>query len=130
MKRPAYFIAFLLALFTAQAAEKKIYRLLPVGDSITEGGITFSNYRFPLWEKLFEAGYLVEFVGSRSSDTRIGPLQHEGHSGKNAEFLAGAVENYFRTNSADIMLIHSGHTDGRRIKSRSWLRFIVTKLMR
>jgi lysophospholipase L1-like esterase len=36
-------------------------------------------------------------------------LRHEGHGGENAEFLADVVENYFCTNSADIMLIHSGH---------------------
>lgn len=100
----------LLATFSfCGAAEQKIYTILPVGDSITEGGGTFGNYRYPLWEKLFAAGYLVEFVGSRSSESRGGPLRHEGYGGKNAEFLAGAVENYFRTNSADIVLIHSGH---------------------
>ena len=101
--------AFLLAASISQAAEQKIYRILPVGDSITEGGKTFSNYRYPLWEKLHAAGYLVEFVGSRSSESRVGPLVHEGHGGKNAEFLAGAVGEYFRTNTADVVLIHAGH---------------------
>lgn len=101
---------FLLAsLAVAVASEQKIYRILPVGDSITEGGNTFSNYRYPLWEKLFSAGYLVEFVGSHSSGSRVGPLRHEGYGGKNAEFLAGAVENFFRTNSADIVVVHAGH---------------------
>ncbi len=93
----------------AYATDQKLYRILSVGDSITEGGKTFDNYRYPLWEKLFGAGYLVEFVGSHSSESRVGPLRHEGHGGKNAEFLVGAVENYLRTNSADIVLIHSGH---------------------
>jgi acetyl esterase/lipase len=97
------------SLVLAGAAEQKIYRILPVGDSITEGSGTFSNYRYPLWEKLFAAGYLIEFVGSRSSDTRVGPLRHEGYGEKNTEFLVGVVERYFHTNSADILLIHSGH---------------------
>jgi len=101
--------ALLLAASSSLAAEQKVYRILPVGDSITEGGKSFSNYRYPLWEKLHAAGYLVEFVGSRTSDSRVGPLLHEGHGGKNPEFLVGAVENYFLTNSADIVLIHSGH---------------------
>jgi lysophospholipase L1-like esterase len=94
---------------TASVAEQKIYRILPVGDSITEGGKNFSNYRYPLLEKLTAAGYRVEFTGSRTSASPAGPLHHEGHSGKNAEFLAGVLENYFRTNAADIVLIHSGH---------------------
>ena len=101
--------AFLLAASSSQAAEQKVYHILPVGDSITEGGKTFSDYRYPLWEKLHIAGYLVEFVGSRTSDSRVGPLLHEGHGGKNPEFLAGAVGEYFRTNTADIVLIHAGH---------------------
>lgn len=93
----------------AVGGEQQIHRLLAVGDSITEGGKTFSNYLYPLWEKLFAAGYLVEFVGSRSSESRIGPLRHEGYGGKNAEFLAVALQRNFRTNYADIVLIHAGH---------------------
>lgn len=93
----------------ASATEQKIYHILPVGDSITEGGGNFSNYRYPLLKKLTAAGYRVEFTGSRTSASPVGPLRHEGYGGKNAEFLAGVLENYFRTNSADIVLIHSGH---------------------
>ena len=99
----------LVLLVQVAGAGQPVYRILPVGDSITEGGGTFCNYRYPLWEKLFAAGYLVDFVGSRSSETRIGPLRHEGYGGKNAEFLARALEGTFRTNVADIVLIHSGH---------------------
>ena len=91
------------------AAESKVYRILPVGDSITEGGKTFSNYRYPLLEKLTAAGYRVEFTGSRTSASPAGPLRHEGHSGKNAEFLAAMLEKNFSMNVADIVLIHSGH---------------------
>ncbi len=101
---------FVVALLQSSfGAEQKIYRILPAGDSITEGGATFANYRYCLWGKLFEAGYLVDFVGSRASDSRVGPLRHEGYGGKNAEFLARTLENYFRTNSADMVLIHAGH---------------------
>jgi lysophospholipase L1-like esterase len=107
--RLAIIFAVILAGALAHAGEQKIYRILPVGDSITEGGGTFGNYRYPLWEKLSAAGYLVEFVGSRSSESRVGPLRHEGYGGKNAEFVSGAVERFFRTNSADVVLIHSGH---------------------
>lgn len=82
---------------------------MPVGDSITEGGKTFSCYRYPLCEKLAGAGYLVEFVGSRSSESPIGPLRHEGHGGKNAEFLARVLGDSLRTNVADVVLIHAGH---------------------
>ena len=106
---------FVLCLLTfttwaaAPATEQKIYRILPVGDSITEGSKSFSNYRYPLLQKLTATGYHVEFTGSRTSMSPAGPLRHEGYGGKNAEFLASVLENYFRTNTADIVLIHSGH---------------------
>ncbi|MCU0796277.1 MAG: alpha/beta hydrolase fold domain-containing protein [Akkermansiaceae bacterium] len=101
-------IAALFMSGTAMAATK-IPRIMAVGDSITEGGTTFENYRFPLWEKLFAAGYTVEFVGSKASKTRIGPLRHEGYSGKNAEFLAETLKKKFPAHPADILLIHAGH---------------------
>ena len=94
---------------TGQCAEQKVYRIMAVGDSITEGGGDISCYRYPLWEKLFSAGYLVEFVGSRESQSRIGPLPHEGFSGKNAEYVAKMLEKDFRSHPADIVLIHCGH---------------------
>ncbi|MEI6195407.1 MAG: hypothetical protein WCS42_13865, partial [Verrucomicrobiota bacterium] len=66
---------FSLSPFAGAGADaQRICRIMPVGDSITEGGATFSSYRYPLWERLFAAGYLVEFVGSRTSESRIGPL--------------------------------------------------------
>ena len=37
-----------------------------VGDSITEGGDYFICYLFPLWEKLFTAGYTFDFIGIAS----------------------------------------------------------------
>jgi lysophospholipase L1-like esterase len=87
----------------------KVVRIMPVGDSITEGGKTFSTYRYPLLKKLTDAGFKVEFVGSRQSDSPSGALRHEGYSGKNAEFLATIIGKSFRDHPADIVLLHSGH---------------------
>lgn len=99
----------ILALVCPLLAEQKVYRIMPVGDSITEGGSTFANWRLPLWEKLYTAGYLVEYVGSRSSRSRIGELKHEGYGGKNSGFLAATVPANFRQHPADIVLLHAGH---------------------
>jgi lysophospholipase L1-like esterase len=82
---------------------------MPVGDSITEGGKTFSTYRVPLLEKLRAAGYRVEYVGSRTRPSPLGPLQHEGYSGKNAEYLARVVGKSFHDHPADVVLLHAGH---------------------
>jgi lysophospholipase L1-like esterase len=103
------FVVF-LALTAAQALGKEpTYRIMPVGDSITEGGKAFSTYRVPLLEKLRAAGYSVEYVGSRTRQSPLGPLQHEGYSGKNAEYLAKVVGKSFHDHPADIVLIHAGH---------------------
>jgi acetyl esterase/lipase len=99
------FLSLLLPLHGGQ----KIYRIMPVGDSITEGGSSFSNWRYPLWEKLHTAGYLVKYVGSRNTPSRIGDLSHEGYGGKNSEFLATTVPANFRKHPADIVLLHAGH---------------------
>lgn len=98
----------LLSLTGAQGSQK-LYRIMPVGDSITEGGSTFSNWRYGLWEKLYSAGYLIEYVGSRKSPSRIGELNHEGYGGKNSGFLAATVPGNFKRNPADIVLLHAGH---------------------
>jgi len=83
--------------------------LLGLGDSITEGGDTFHSYLFPLWERLFAAGYHVDFIGPRSSKCRIGKINHCGFSGKNAEFLATQIDSIYRKYPADVVLLHSGH---------------------
>lgn len=84
-------------------------RIMAVGDSITAGADFFSCYRYPLWEKLFAAGYVVEFVGTQRSETRVGPLAHEGYGGKNTAYLAATVPAHFREHPADLVLLHSGH---------------------
>lgn len=102
-------LLLILALLAPLTAAQKIYRIMPVGDSITEGGSSFSNWRYPLWEKLHTAGYLVEYVGSRKSPSRIGDLCHEGYGGKNSGFLAATVPANFKKHPADIVLLHAGH---------------------
>lgn len=102
-------LLLVIALVLPAAAAEKIVRIMPVGDSITEGGSTFSNWRYPLWEKLYAAGYLVEYVGSRKSPSRIGDLFHEGYGGKNSAFLAATVPANFKKTPADIVLLHAGH---------------------
>lgn len=86
-------------------------RVLCVGDSITEGGPRSGNWRFPLWEKLIAGGYFITYVGSRATETRIGQIFHEGYGGKNAQFLAGQLEESFPSPAPDIVLLHVGHNN-------------------
>lgn len=82
---------------------------MPVGDSITEGGDTFSNYREPLARRLKTAGYSVKFVGSRERTSTMGVLAHEGYGGKNSAFLAKIVPQNYQKYRADIVLLHACH---------------------
>ena len=51
--------ALFLSVTPAVAAEGEGRRLtvMGLGDSITEGGDSFSTYLYPLWELLFAGGY-------------------------------------------------------------------------
>jgi lysophospholipase L1-like esterase len=88
---------------------RSTYRIMAVGDSITAGGSSFVSYLYPLRQKLLAAGYSVELVGSRTNHSPIGPIPHEGYSGKTVEFLASAAAKTFREYPADIVLLHAGH---------------------
>ena len=87
--------------------------LMPLGDSITEGGDGFHVYRYPLLEKLRGAGYDVAYVGSKTTQpvkgSPLGVLSHEGYGGQNSAFIRARFETLYRQNPADIILLHSGH---------------------
>ncbi len=88
---------------------QKRFTVLGLGDSITEGGETFKTYLFPLWERLFSAGYSFDFIGPKASKCRIGTLNNSGFGGKNAEFLEQHIDSIYRKYPADIVLLHAGH---------------------
>jgi hypothetical protein len=74
MKRKALYLYLLLFFLlccsvTATGQEKKQERftLMGLGDSITEGADFFTCYLYPLWEKLFTAGYLILSVPVRAN---------------------------------------------------------------
>ena len=89
--------------------QKRNNTLLGLGDSITEGGNNFCSYLYPLWERLFVAGYQIEFIGPNQANTKIGGIDHAGYSGQNAEFLASKIDSIYSQYPADIALLHAGH---------------------
>lgn len=94
-----------LAAMVPSAAVAAPRRIMAIGDSITEGGRTFSTYRPVLAAALRQAGLEVEWVGTRGEDG----LRHEGYGGKNAEYLADHVPAHFAVTPADVVLVHAGH---------------------
>ena len=73
-------------------------RILPLGDSITQGFFPGQSYRYRLWTKLLDTGVPVTFVGSRTDNYGGAssyppyrgftfPRNHEGHGGWRAQDL-------------------------------------------
>jgi hypothetical protein len=55
-------------------------RVMPLGDSITEGTQVPGGYRIGLWQRTAAAGYRVDLVGSQfNGPTALGDHDHEGH---------------------------------------------------
>lgn len=79
--------------------------ILPLGDSITQGGKTFVCYRQVLIPDLAKKGVSFKFVGPRKDATSA----HAGYGGKDTHYLASVSTKIYLQYPADIVMIHSGH---------------------
>lgn len=102
-------------------------RILPLGDSITQGGRADRpeyTYRYPLYYMLRKAGYSVEYVGSLREGLQPGAVwapqdgvpfdpRHEGHYGWKTAAVRDKLSEWMRGYPAppDIVLIHLGSND-------------------
>src|SRR5436305_15244721 len=72
----------LIGIRPAYAESNGGVRVMPLGDSITDGITVPGAYRIGLWQRLVAGGYTVDFVGSLSNGpASLGDHDHEGHSG-------------------------------------------------
>lgn len=104
----------LLAVATIGAAET--LRVMPLGDSITEGTRSEPGYRPVLWQLLENSGYQVDFVGSMSGhygDRAAGDFDpdHEGHWGWRADEVLERIDGWAAASRPDIVLLHLGSND-------------------
>jgi lysophospholipase L1-like esterase len=113
---------------TASGTAQILYgrrRIMPMGDSITEGlesdnGAGASGppetlrvgYRKALYDRLTAEGYAVEFVGSRShgAGTGLPYPRHEGTSGITQSGLRTSISPGLQGNP-DVVLLHIGTND-------------------
>jgi lysophospholipase L1-like esterase len=113
-------------------------RIMPLGDSITQGTAEHGSYRRALWLRLRESGLEVDFIGSLDTyhGLRRGPrdfdTDHEGHWGWTTGQVADRLDGWIAGRAPDIALIQLGVNDmahGRRVKEiLSDLERIVTTL--
>lgn len=93
----------------AQAAPVKV---MPLGDSITDGFTVPGAYRTDLWQKLVQDGYDVDFVGSLAGGpSELGDQDHEGHSGWTIAQIASNIDGWLSTYTPDTILLHIGTND-------------------
>jgi acyl-CoA thioesterase-1 len=105
----------------------RVIRILPLGDSITQGGRRDRpeyTYRYPLYYLLRDAGYRVDFIGSLKTGLQpeaAWPAKngvpfdpdHEGHYGWKTGQVRDHLAEWMKTYPAppDIVLIHLGTND-------------------
>ncbi|MBI4396844.1 MAG: DNRLRE domain-containing protein [Elusimicrobia bacterium] len=109
----------LLAGFTAAAvgaaplsAAGAVARLMPLGDSITDGVAVPGAYRVELWNKFVTDGLNVDFTGSLSNgpDSLV-DKNHEGHSGYRIDQIAASVSGWLAAAPPDMVLLLIGTND-------------------
>ncbi|GIJ45250.1 hypothetical protein Val02_21360 [Virgisporangium aliadipatigenens] len=87
-------------------------RIMPLGDSITDGFNVPGGYRIDLLPKLTAAGYQVDFVGSQSNGpAALTDREHEGHSGWRIDQIDANIVSWLRTYTPRTVLLHIGTND-------------------
>ncbi|MCB1131750.1 MAG: DUF642 domain-containing protein, partial [Verrucomicrobiae bacterium] len=112
--------AFLLAnqgLTICQADEAPV-RIMPLGDSITQGCCSGSavegGYRNRLHDLLDSAGYTVDFVGTQNdvSNPALPDTDHQGMPGFQIEQLRAEIATWTKmVEDPDVILLHAGTND-------------------
>ncbi|MDI5966465.1 GDSL-type esterase/lipase family protein [Streptomyces sp. SL13] len=115
----ALFAAILCAvamLFTgvppARAESNGGVRIMPLGDSITDGYTTPGGYRTDLWQYLAADGHTDDFVGSQSNGpAQLGDHDHEGHPGWRIDQIDAQVTGWLQATDPRTVLLHIGTND-------------------
>jgi lysophospholipase L1-like esterase len=96
----------------SDAAPPVPLRIMPLGDSNTDGFAVPGGYRIDLEDDLAAAGYTIDFVGSLSNGPpSLADRNHEGHVGITIDGLRGGFATWFATSPADVILLLGGTND-------------------
>ena len=115
----------IFCIFMAVQLNASTIKIMPFGDSITYDN-TYADledprptsmrsaYRNYLWYKLEDAGYDVDFVGSRQAGSSISPAfdtDNDGYPGLSSYELANKAYSLINKSKPDIILLHAGSND-------------------
>ena len=111
------FTLFVLCIFALGSVKVQYIRIMPLGDSITQGYRGHDSYRRGLWLKLKQTGFKVDFVGSLRKNYWGMPrhtdfdMDHEGHWGWRADQVLAKMGKWASKNVSEIVLLHLGTND-------------------
>lgn len=110
-------LVLLLAVASTLMAQGPALRVMPIGDSITQGLVGHATWRYPLYKDLVALGMQPDFVGSQST-AFLGPTlyldfdpDHEGHWGARAYLVLPLLPGWLAQAQPDVVLLHLGHND-------------------
>lgn len=96
----------------ARAESNGGVRVMPLGDSITDGLVVPGGYRIGLWQRFVANGYKVDFVGSLSNGpASLGDHDHEGHSGWRIDQIDANITGWLQATMPHTVLLHIGTND-------------------
>jgi cellulase/cellobiase CelA1 len=96
----------------AQAESNGGVRVMPLGDSITEGTQTPGGYRIGLWQRFTANGNKVDLVGSQSNGpASLGDHDHEGHPGWRIDQIDANITGWLQATMPHTVLLHIGTND-------------------
>ena len=104
--------ATLLAIGPASAESNGGVRVMPLGDSITEGTQVPGGYRIGLWQRLGSNGFRVDLVGSQfNGPASLGDHDHEGHPGWRIDQIDANIVGWLQNFTPRSVLLHIGTND-------------------
>jgi acyl-CoA thioesterase-1 len=87
-------------------------RIMPLGDSITDGYEIPGGYRIELWRILKARNFAVDFVGSeRNGPDSLPDKDHEGHNGWRIDEIQASVRIWLPKYRPDVVLLLIGTND-------------------
>jgi acyl-CoA thioesterase I len=101
----------------ASPSPTTVVKIMPLGDSITQGDAQHASYRRTLWRLLQEGGFRTDFVGSQREGFGGGPpnpdfdQDHEGHWGFRVDEILVGLDGWAGAAQPDVVLVHLGTND-------------------
>ncbi|MFC6090135.1 ricin-type beta-trefoil lectin domain protein [Saccharothrix lopnurensis] len=108
----ALITAALLPAAPAAAESNGGVRVMPLGDSITEGTQVPGGYRIGLWQRFGSGNHRVDFVGSQfNGPASLWDHDHQGHPGWRIDQVDANVVTWLRNTNPRTVLLHIGTND-------------------